>query len=93
MSDWQDAVNLMKSNGRKAKRKASEKPIAGLRCWDCGLYIDNLRAGHYCSKCLVKRLKKYMGISGGDQNPLEKSSSSDGNEDSGTDDEIESEDD
>jgi hypothetical protein len=32
----------------------------GLRCWECGLYIDNYRTGHYCSRCLVKNIKKYM---------------------------------
>ena len=60
MSDWQDAVNLMVPNGKKEKTKKANSSQVGLRCWECGLYIDNLRTGHYCTSCLVKQLRKYV---------------------------------
>ncbi len=65
MTNWEEAVNLMKINGKKRKIREHDKLEVGLRCWECGLYLDNLGTGHYCSKCLIKKLKKYMNISSG----------------------------
>jgi len=63
MTDWEDAVNLMKVNSKvnlKGKSKKNKKLLdpVGLRCWECGQYLDNLKSGHYCGNCLVKHLKK-----------------------------------
>jgi hypothetical protein len=76
MTDWQDAVNLMKveEKKRRVKKKKDEKMGIGLRCWECGLFIDNYRTGHYCSRCLVKNIKKYMNATYQDQVGNDKSS-------------------
>lgn len=63
MTDWKDAIIVMKTNGKKNRVKRSSGTQIGLRCWDCGLYIDNMRTGHYCSRCLLRHLRKYMGYS------------------------------
>ena len=62
MTDWQDAVNILVPNGKKEKTKKTKPSQVGLRCWECGLYIDNLRTGHYCTSCLVKHLRKYVQV-------------------------------
>lgn len=59
MADWKDASNLMKKDNKKAKTKRGKDIRIGLRCWECGQYLDNLKAGHFCTKCLVKQLQKY----------------------------------
>ena len=59
MTDWQEASNLMKVEKKKTRRKRNDKTQVGLRCWDCGQYLANLNAGHYCSNCLLKHLKKF----------------------------------
>ena len=58
MTDWKDATNLMKVNNKKSKAKKSKNLQIGLRCWECGQYLDNLKKGHYCTNCLIKHLKK-----------------------------------
>jgi hypothetical protein len=60
MSEWQEAVNLMQSAEKKKKvrKKSTKKPQIGLRCWQCGLYIDNLKSSNYCTECVIKHLKK-----------------------------------
>jgi hypothetical protein len=86
MTDWQDAVNLMKANKKKRKVKKNEETNIGLRCWECGLFIDNYRTGHYCSRCLVKNIKKYMNATYQDQVGKDNSSQrKDGLGDDGTD--------
>jgi len=62
MTDWQDAVNLMKVEEKKRRTKKKKETNIGLRCWECGLYLDNLGTGHYCTRCFVRNLKKYMNI-------------------------------
>ena len=57
MTDWQDALNLMKENGKKNRPKGHGTFGIGLRCWECGMYIDNLNMGHYCTRCLVIKLR------------------------------------
>jgi len=69
MTDWQDALNLMEDNSKKnkvqknKKNKNNNKLQVGLRCWDCGRYIDKLVGGHYCTRCLIIKLKKFSGVS------------------------------
>ena len=62
MTDWQDAVIVMKANRKKRRVKKTDKPSVGLRCWDCGMYLDNLGTGHYCTRCFVKKLKIFMNV-------------------------------
>lgn len=89
MTDWQDAVNLMRANKKKRNVKKKEETNIGLRCWECGLYIDNYRTGHYCSRCLVKNIKKYMSATYQNQMGDDKSSQrKDGLGDDGTDDNL-----
>ena len=59
MSDWQDALNLMRVEKKKTRSKKKDKSQIGLRCWECGQYLDSLNAGHYCTQCLIKHLKKF----------------------------------
>jgi hypothetical protein len=64
MTDWQDATNLLFKQSKKRKKSKKNKDNelkVGQRCWECGLYIDNLGSSHYCMSCLFKQLKK-MGI-------------------------------
>ena len=69
MTDWQDALNLMEDTDKKnkiqknKKNKNNNKLLVGLRCWDCGRYIDKLVGGHYCTRCLIIKLKKFSGLS------------------------------
>jgi len=69
MTDWQDALNLMEDTSKKnkiqknKKNKKNSKLQVGLRCWDCGRYIDKLVGGHYCTRCLIIKLKKFSGLS------------------------------
>jgi hypothetical protein len=92
MSNWQDAVNLMKVQDKKTKSKAKAKKarelVVGLRCWECGLYIENIRGEHYCTNCLVKHLKRFIqnsrsGSSQKETEPVEKNQndSEDANQD------------
>lgn len=81
MTDWQDALNLMEDTGKNNKiqknkknkrNKNNNKLQVGLRCWDCGRYIDKLVGGHYCTRCLIIKLKKFSGLSfqePNDENP------------------------
>lgn len=43
---------------KKAKLKIVEDPDVGLRCWECGRFIESLTSGQLCDSCLIKNLKK-----------------------------------
>jgi len=58
MTDWQDSTNLLKEKNKREKMKKIRTIQVGLRCWECGLYLDRVGSGHYCNKCLAKHLKK-----------------------------------
>ncbi len=62
MTDWQDAVIIMKRNDkkRKSKNRKKDEHSVGLRCWECGLYLDNYNMGHFCTRCFLMKLKKYV---------------------------------
>ena len=74
MTDWQNALNLMKDYEKKNKGKNKNKNkdkheiqnieefSVSLRCWECGMQIDNLRSDKYCTRCLIIYLRKLSGV-------------------------------
>ena len=59
MTDWEDVVNCMKEP-KKKKVEKYDKLHTGLRCWECGMYIDPMCTGHYCTRCLTLQINKYV---------------------------------
>ena len=57
MTDWEDVVNCMKEP-KKKKVEKYDKLQTGLRCWECGMYIDPMCTGHYCTRCLTLQINK-----------------------------------
>jgi hypothetical protein len=58
MTDWEDVVNCMKEP-KKKKVEKFDKLHTGLRCWECGMFIDPMCTGHYCTRCLTLQINKY----------------------------------
>lgn len=55
--------NKKVKKGKKEKKENDtinlEKKLGvGLRCWECGLYLENMKSGQLCNSCLIKYLKK-----------------------------------
>jgi len=43
---------------KKNKLEEAEDPNFGLRCWECGRFIESLSSGQLCDSCLIKNLRK-----------------------------------
>ena len=56
-----DKKGLVKSEIRTSKKnklEATEDPNFGLRCWECGRFVESLTSGQLCDSCLIKNLQK-----------------------------------